>query len=154
MDTVEKITSQTEKEKRGIKYFNSLLKINEYTFANNLQAFKQSTEKNHYSESFIYNRVGEDRMTFTNQMIGAINILQMAELITEQESENMLIRVQEQAEIIKNRYFPPAECKEKNKAVSDNCSISVKENISDKNPVETLQLGITGTKKCKRKMKF
>ena len=84
MDTVEKITSQTEKEKRGIKYFNSLLKINEYTFANNLQAFKQSTEKNHYSESFIYNRVGEDRMTFPNQMIGAINILQMAELFTEQ----------------------------------------------------------------------
>lgn len=144
MDTVEKITSQTKKEKRGIKYFNSLLKINGYTFANNLQVFKQSTEKNHYSESFIYNRVGEDRMTFTNQMIGAINILQMAELITEQESENMLIRVQEQAEIIKNRYFPPAELNEKRKG-------DVMEPVLQ-NPVETLQIGINGSKKCKRKM--
>lgn len=146
------ITSKVKNEKKGIRCFNVLLKIESYMLDQNLREFKQRAEKDHYSENFIYDMTREDCLTFRCNMNGAISALQMAELITAKESENMLKKVQEQAEIIKNRYFPPAECKEKNKAVSDNCSISVKENISDKNPVETLQLGITGTKKCKRKM--
>lgn len=42
-----------------------------------------------------------------------------------------------------------AEADYKNKAVSDTCSISVKDNISDQNPVKTLQLG--GSKNANEK---
>lgn len=109
------VTSKVKNEKKGIRCFNALLKIESYMLNQNLREFKQRAAKNHYNESFIFDMVREDRMTFSNQMIGAINALQMAELITAQESENMLKKVQEQAEIIKNRYFPPAERNEQMK---------------------------------------
>lgn len=109
------VTSKVKNEKKGIRCFNALLKIESYMLDQNLREFKQRAAKNHYNESFIFDMVREDRMTFSNQMIGAINALQMAELITAQESENMLKKVQEQAEIIKNRYFPPAERNEQMK---------------------------------------
>ena len=103
------VTSKVKNEKKGIRCFNALLKIESYMLDQNLREFKQRAEKDYYSEYFIYDRTREDCLTFRCNMNGAISALQMAELITAQESENMLKKVQEQAEIIKNRYFPPAE---------------------------------------------
>lgn len=95
------VTSKVKNEKKGIRCFNTLLKIESYMLDQNLREFKQRAEKDYYSEYFIYDRTREDCLTFRCNMNGAISALQMAELITAQESENMLKKFKNRLKLLK-----------------------------------------------------
>lgn len=95
------VTSKVKNEKKGIRCFNALLKIESYMLDQNLREFKQRAEKDYYSEYFIYDRTREDCLTFRCNMNGAISALQMAELITAQESENMLKKFKNRLKLLK-----------------------------------------------------
>ena len=58
------VTSKVKNEKKGIRCFNALLKIESYMLDQNLREFKQRAEKDYYSEYFIYDRTREDCLTF------------------------------------------------------------------------------------------